>query len=164
MQKINSIFLDLLNCRKSSAIPFNEAGENEAYSAKVYWEYLNRLDEAIKKQIESFGFSNRIVIKDNIVQIEIYLPESAPPEHTPYAVFQFGYTNDMPQTAQQFYHKDGEFSWNETFQNFNIIDVEQIHALFDNLKKDLKICNNPLNLMEAADYWSSIIEIKKPLQ
>lgn len=158
MQKINSIFLDLLNCRSHSAISFNDAGENEAYSAKVYWEYLNQLAEAIQNQLKAFKFTNRIVIKDNIVQIEIYLPDCAPPEHTPYATFQFGYTNDIPKTAQEHFEKIGDFSWREAFQNFKIIDVEQIHALFDNLKKDLMICHNPLKIMEAISSWHSIVK------
>ena len=163
MQKINAIFSDLLDLRKNSAISFNDAGENETYSAKIYWEYLNRLKEAIQNQLNAFNFFVRLVIKDNIVQIEIFLPDCNPPEHTPYAVFQFGHESDVPQNIKEFYKKEGQFYFNETFQQAHTIDAEQIHAVFDNLTKYLAINagNIPQQYMPISEsanyYWRKLL-------
>lgn len=168
MQKINSIFLDLLDLRKNSAISFDDAGENEAYSAKVYWEYLNNLSDAIEAQLSAFKFGVRLVIKDNIVQIEIFLPNCNPPEYTPYAVFQFGHESDIPQNIKDHYKKSGCFYYNETFQQSHVIDAEQIHAVFDNLKKYLEHCAGNYDtetkwpmLQEATSYWKHIISKRR---
>ena len=162
MQKINTIFSDLLDLRKNSAISFNDAGENETYSAKIYWEYLNRLKEAIQNQLKAFKFFVNLVIKDNIIQIEIFLPDCNSPEHTPYAVFQFGHESDIPKNIKEFYKKEGPFYFNETFQQSHVIDAEQIHAVFDNLTKYLAINagNIPQQYMpisESANYYWNII-------
>lgn len=164
MQKINSIFLDLLELRKNSAISFDDAGENEAYSAKIYWEYLNNLSDAINDQLKAFKFTTRLVIKDNIVQIEVYLPDCSPPEYTPYAVFQFGHEIDIPHNIKDHYNKSGCFYYNETFQQSHVIDAEQIHAVFDNLKKHLEYGDGNYEtesklpiLQEANSYWKQII-------
>lgn len=153
MQKINSIFINLLNCRKNSAVQFNDSGENEAYSAKIYWKLLQDLDEAIHNQIKAWNFGNRTVIKDNIVQLEIYLPDCEAPASTPFAVFQVGHWNDMPKSAADAYTRVGEFCYNKTFQKTKVVDAEQIHYVFDNLEKQIKICNNPFCLMEAVESW-----------
>lgn len=159
MQKINTIFSNLIDLRNNSAISFNDAGENEAYSAKVYWEYLNRLNEAIQAHLKAFNFFNQIVIKDNLIQIEIYLPDCRPPEHTPYATFQFGHSVDIPKNIKEFYHMSGLWYYNESFQQHHVIDAEQIHAVFDNLKKCLNgdtMIRLPIN--EAISYWKNIIK------
>lgn len=165
MQKIKAIFSDIIDLRNNSAISFDDAGENEAYSAKVYWEYLNRLNEAIQDHLKAFKFFNQITIKDNLIQIEIYLPNCKPPEHTPYATFQFGHSVDIPKNVKDFYHMSGNLNdiwyFNETFQQHHVIDAEQIHALFDNLKKCLDgdtMIRLPIKESQAVSCWRNILK------
>lgn len=168
MDKVNAAFIDLLYARKNSAIEFSLAGQNETYSAKIYWEHLNRLKEAIDNQLSSFNFWVNIVVKDkNVIQIEVFAPEQKPPEYTPYATFQFGWTADLEtETRKSFNSTPGGFSYMEHFQDYHILDAEQIHAVFDNLIKDMKSLYNPLNLQESiVPYWNSILSKKfKSLQ
>ena len=48
MDKINFIFRQLLDYRRNTAIDFADAdSQAKTYSGQIYWEYLNRLKEAI---------------------------------------------------------------------------------------------------------------------
>lgn len=145
MFKIIDILLKLLDCRKNSAISFDDANENESYSAQIYWEYLNQLKESIEKFLESFEFRVRLVIKDNIIQIEMFKGDEDAPKYTPFATYMFGYKNDMPRNLNfREWVCSKYFACKETWQsNQSSADLEQIHGLFDNLTKAISEYDTP---------------------
>lgn len=133
MEKIASVLTTLLLQRNSSAIPFGEFDNPNSYSSQVYYEYLIQLSEAIVDQLEAFEFHPRIVIKDNIVQIEVYNKDANAPKDTPFATFCFGHVSDMPKNLVDGWEMYGNFKCKEAFQKSASIDVEQVHHLFNSL-------------------------------
>ena len=133
LTEINQILDSILQKRDTSAVSFDDAGENQTYSSSVYWEYLNRLNDAIKDHLVPFKFNPRMVIKDNIVQIEIYREGEEFPKYTPFATFAFGHISDVPKNLNVGWKVFGNFLCRQSFQK-SAIDVEQIHHLFNNLE------------------------------
>lgn len=133
MEKIASALTTLLLQRNSSAIPFGEFDNPNSYSSQVYYEYLIQLSEAIVDQLEAFEFHPRIVVKDNIVQIEVYKKDANAPKDTPFATFCFGHVSDMPKNLVDGWATYGNFKCKEAFQKSASIDVEQVHHLFNSL-------------------------------
>lgn len=143
MEKIASALTTLLLQRNSSAIPFGEFDNPNSYSSQVYYEYLIQLSEAIVDQLEAFEFHPRIVIKDNIVQIEVYNKDANAPKDTPFATFCFGHVSDMPKNLVDGWATYGNFKCKEAFQKSASIDVEQVHHLFNNLFEVFEKFDNP---------------------
>lgn len=142
MEKIASALTSLLLQRNSSAIPFGEFDNPNSYSSQVYYEYLNQLSEAIADQLEAFNFHPRIVVKDNIVQIEVYNKDADAPKDTPFATFCFGHVSDMPKNLVDGWVVYSNFKCKEAFQQSSI-DVEQVHHLFNNLFEIFEKFSNP---------------------
>lgn len=133
MEKIASALTTLLLQRNSSAISFGEFDNPDSYSSQVYYEYLIQLHEAIVDQLKAFEFHPRTVVKDNIVQIEVYNKDANPPKDTPFATFCFGHVSDTPKNLVDGWTVYGNFKCKEAFQKSVSIDVEQVHHLFNNL-------------------------------
>lgn len=142
MTEINQILDSLLQKRDTSAVSFDDAGENQTYSSSVYWEYLNRLNDAIKEHLDPFYFHPRMVIKDNIVQIEIYRFDDWFPKATPFATFDFGHISDVPKNLNIGWKIFGNFICRQSFQS-SVVDVEQVHFLFNNLERTIQKFYDP---------------------
>ena len=112
MDKINFIFRQLLDYRRNTAIDFADAdSQAKTYSGQIYWEYLNRLKEAINDYLSSFDFTCQIVIKESVVSIEIFSPSVG---DVPYMTFSFGATSEINKSTCSNFTLLGFYSYNRT--------------------------------------------------
>lgn len=154
MDKINFIFRQLLDYRRNTAIDFADAdSQAKTYSGQIYWEYLNRLKEAINDYLSSFDFTCQIVIKESVVSIEIFSPSVG---DVPYMTFSFGATLEINKSTCSNFTLLGFYSYNRTKLDIPLNHIVQPIAVIDNLEKQLQIFD-ACELKESVETWRSFI-------